>query len=135
MAKVEFTGFVQAWSKSNPQHPGWGMRVKEPGQKMVNGEYVSTGASTWRTVTSTKEANVDFGDYSEGDLVEIKGYEYPEKSEYNGEEKVNIMCKAFSVELKKKGSGGSGYTPKQAPADDWGVPEEWTEVKDEETPF
>lgn len=135
MAKVEFRGFVQSWSKTNPQHPGWGMRVKEPGQKLIDGSYVSTGASIWRTVTSTKEAGIDFGLFSEGDLVEVKGYEYPEKSEFNGEERTNIMCKSYSVEIVKKGNGGSSQPAKPAPDDDWGVPSDWNEVKNEETPF
>jgi hypothetical protein len=135
MAKVEFTGFVQKWGKTNPQHPGWGMRVKEPGSKYVDGKYEPTGAAIWRTVTSTKEAGIDFGRFSEGDLVSVKGYEYPELSEYNGVEQTNIMVKAYEVEPVKKGAGRPSAPVQSTPDDDWGTPSDWKEVENGETPF
>lgn len=101
MAKIEFTGFVQEWNKTSPQHPAWGMKVAEPHSKKEGEKYV-TVSRTFRTVKSAYDVDIDFSQFKEGDRVNIQGTELTEVREYNGEKMYNLIVKADTVTLAEK---------------------------------
>ena len=104
MAQIKFTGFVQEWNKTNPQHPAWGMKTAEThSRKDENGE-LYTASRTFRTVKSSNQAEIDFTQFKQGDLVEVTGWEITEVREYNGEKMYNLVVRADNVVLAEKKS-------------------------------
>ena len=102
MAQIKFTGFVQEWNKSNPQHPAWGMKTAEThSRKNENGE-LYTASRTFRTVKAANGSDTDFTQFKEGDLVEVTGWEVTEVREYNGEKMYNLVVRADNVVLAEK---------------------------------
>lgn len=96
MARIEFTGFVEDWTKNNPQHPDWGMRVSEPHRKK-DGEKWVTVARTYRTIKSAYGVTLDFSAFRKGDRVTIIGNEVTESSERDGKRYDNLVVKADEV--------------------------------------
>ena len=99
MAEIKFVGFVSKWSKNDPQHPDWAMRVSEPHRKQEDGHW-KTIAWTNRTVKSGWDVKIDFTQFKDGDRVEVVGKELTETYEDSQGNKVNsLVVKAESVEI------------------------------------
>lgn len=95
MAKIaELIGFVEGWSKDNPENPSWGMKLSEPHSKK-DGEKWVTVSRTYYTIKAAYEVEIDFTQFKKGDRVRIEGTQLTEVS---GEYK-NLVVKATSVEV------------------------------------
>lgn len=114
MAEISFSGFVDEWTKDNPQHPDWGMRVSESHRKKDGDKWVTT-ARTRRTIKAAYEVDIDFTQFAPGDMVTIVGKEITETSERDGKRYDNLVVKAESV--LKVARFESGSAPVVADAD------------------
>lgn len=114
MAKIEVTGFVQDWTRDNPNHPSWGMKLAETHSKMVDGER-KTVARTYRTIKAAYGQDIDFQNFRSGDRVTVTGWEFTDKSERNGETYYTLTVNADSVTMaensKKADPTDFGFTP------------------------
>lgn len=99
MAEITFTGFVDDWTKNNPQHPDWGMRVSEPHRKKDGDQWV-TVARTSRTIKAAYGVTIDFSKFPVGSKVSITGKEVTETSEKDGKTYSNLVVKAETVTLE-----------------------------------
>jgi len=108
MAKIaEMIGFVENWTKDNPQHPDWAMKVTEPHSKKDGDNWVTVARTYW-TVKAGYEVEIDFTQFAKGDRVRIAGISTKEVYEKDGKTHENIVLKADSVEvLPAKGSAVS----------------------------
>jgi hypothetical protein len=98
MADITFIGFVDEWTKNNPQHPDWAMRVSEPHRKKDGDNWV-TVSRTNRTVKAAFDVKIDFTQFAKGDRVAITGKEVTETSEKDGKRYDNLVVKAEKVEV------------------------------------
>lgn len=98
MAEIKFTGFVDEWTKSNPQHPHWAMKVVEPHRKKneQTGQWETVGR-TWRTIKAAYGVEIDFRNFTKDDMVTIEGKEITESSERDGKTFYNLTVKAETV--------------------------------------
>ena len=117
MAKIEFTGFVQEWNKTSPEHPDWAMKVAETHSKKEGEKYV-TVARTYRTVKAGYGAEIDFTQFRQGDRVTVSGNELTEVREYNGEKMYNLIVKADSVSLAESKNNDYSYIGREIAEDD-----------------
>jgi hypothetical protein len=106
MAKIEFTGFVDEWTKNNLQHPDWAMRVVETHRKKDGDKWI-TASRTYRTIKAAFDVNIDFNQFTKDDMVVITGNELTETSERDGKTYNNLVVKADSVVLAAKISSGA----------------------------
>lgn len=125
MAKISFIGFVDDWSKDNPNHPDWGIKVSEAHYKKDGDEFVVVGR-TYRTVKSAWDTKIDFSQFKSGDKVMIEGLEVTEVTEKDGQTYRNLTVKAEVVTLVSQAK-------KDAEAYDWGSTVK--PVADVEAPF
>jgi hypothetical protein len=98
MAKISFTGFVEAWRKDDPTktHPDWAMKVTEPHRREIDGKWETVGR-TYRQVKTAYGVSIDFTQFKPGDRVEISGTEITETREYNGQKYYDLTVKADEV--------------------------------------
>lgn len=129
MAEITFTGFVEKWTKDDPQHPAWGMRVSEPHRKKDGDKWV-TVARTTRTVKAAYGTEIDFTKFPVGSRVEISGKELTEVSDRNGQQYYNLVVKAEFVNVLD-----AAVAESLKPAAPAGIPTSWTPVADESAPF
>ena len=118
MAEIRFTGFVDEWTKTNPQHPHWGMRVVETHRKPEGDKWV-TVARTYRTVKAGYEVDIDFTKFTKDDMVTIEGKEVTETTEVDGKKYHKLVVKADKVTLNAtitSGSAGPDYSQQVTPA-------------------
>lgn len=127
MAEIQFTGYVEEWTKNSPAHPDWAMKVSEPHRKKDGDNYVTVGR-TYRTIKAAYGVTIDFTQFNKGDRVEIFGKELTETTEKDGKRYDNLVVKAESVKVAE------GYGSKPAAAKTTSVPAGWEPV-DADMPF
>jgi hypothetical protein len=98
MAVISFTGFVDDWTKDNPAHPGWGMKVSESHRKKDGDKWITVSRTRW-TVKAAWEVNIDFTQFKSGDMVTIEGQQVTEVSERDGKSYSNLVVKANTVKV------------------------------------
>lgn len=130
MAEIKFTGFVDEWTKTNPQHPDWGMRVSEPHRKKDGDQWVTSGRTT-RTVKAAYGVTIDFNHFKPGDMVTVVGKEVTETSERDGKTYNNLVVKADTVTAEAR-SGNVAVNQSKQPTFD--APTGWEPV-DPTAPF
>lgn len=129
MAEIKFVGFVEDWTKNNPQHPAWGMRVSEPHRKKDGDNWVTVGRTN-RTVKTAFGVTIDFTQFAKGSRVEVVGKEVTETSEKDGKTYDNLVVKAETVTVLD----GPRTQAAPAPAQPFTAPAGW-ETVDPSAPF
>ena len=131
MAKIELTGFVGDWTKNEPQHPAWGMKVNEPHRKETNGAWETLGY-TYHTLKVSHGSGIDLTQFSIGDRVKISGNQVTQVSEKDGVKYRNLIVWADSVSLVM--NYGINASPIGSSTPVATIPDEWQPV-DADTPF
>lgn len=142
MSKIEIeSAFVEAWSKNNPQHPSWGMKIAEPHRRKNDQGEFETVARTYRTVKVSRDSGIDLTGFAVGDRVTVTGREVTEVREHEGRKYFDLVVWADSVARAGAGraqgaeqGGGWGASPGQSS----GVheaPSGWSGGDDQSTPF
>lgn len=132
MAEIKFTGFVDEWTKANPQHPDWAMRVSESHRKKDGDKWVTVSRTT-RTIKAAYGVDIDFTKFTAGSMVTITGKEITETSERDGKRYDNLVVKADSVTVEAH--GGQRAVNQSAPSN-FSAPAGWEPVaEDLEMPF
>jgi len=126
MAEIQFTGFVEEWTKNTPSHPDWAMKVSEQHRKKEGAAWVTVGR-TYRTVKAAYGVTIDFTKFRKGDRVEISGKEVTETTEKDGKRYDNLVVKAEFVKAAE--AFGSKPAATQTAAAD--VPAGWEPVNPE----
>ena len=130
MAEIKFTGFVDDWTKTTPQHPDWAMRVSETHRKKEGDQWV-TASRTNRTVKAAYGVNIDFTTFPKGSMVTIIGKEITETSERDGKRYDNLVVKADSVTIEAH----SGNVKVNQSAPTFEAPAGWEPAADSNAPF
>ena len=118
MAKIEIeSAFVEAWTKTEDQHPAWGMKTAEPHSRKNDAGKYETVARTYRTVKVSRSSGIDLTRFRKGDRVAIWGKEITETREYetDGEKRTahDVVVWADRIDFA---------APKSAAAPDLTVP-------------
>ena len=102
MAEITVTnGFVTQWTKANPSHPDWAMRVSEPhSRKKPDGTYEQIGR-TYYTLKAAYGVEIDFTQFKENDRVTFTGKQITETTEKDGKTYTNLIVKVETI--KKSG--------------------------------
>lgn len=125
MAEIDFTGFVDDWTKDNPQHPSWAIRVTEPHRKKEGEKWVTVSRTRY-TVKAAFGVDIDFSAIPSGSRVHVFGKLVTEVSEKEGKRFENLTVKAEGIEVVD-----SAVATSLKPA---GIPTSWEPV-DESLPF
>lgn len=145
MAQITFTGFVEAWSQNNPQHPDWAMKTAEPHRKRDGDSWVTVGR-TFRTVKAGyadgAPVGIDFTRFAKGDRVTVSGVEVTEVREVNGKKFYDLVVKATDVALAEpqggrggsNGSGSGDWATQGGNGPQTGAQGSW-DVDDSDSPF
>lgn len=96
MAEIKLVGFVDDWTKNNPNHPDWAMRVSEPHRKKDGDNWVTVSRTNF-TVKAAYDVTIDFTQFARGARVEVIGKQLTETSEKDGKRYDNLVVKAESV--------------------------------------
>jgi hypothetical protein len=134
MAEITFTGFVDEWTKDDPQHPHWGMRVSEP-HRRLDGEKWITTARTRRTVKAAYEVEIDFTQFPTGSRVFVSGTEVTEVSERNGVKYENLVVKADHVEIVTNTQSTQANAANSNPLASWNAASSVAASAVDDTPF
>ena len=97
MAQVEFVGFVK-----EVDNAGKRMKVTENHRKKGEDGNYYTSSRTFRSVKPGYESNLDFNNFSEGNMVVVTGREITEEWEYEGKKYRDLVVYADKVETKDR---------------------------------
>lgn len=128
MADISFTGFVDEWTKNEPNHPAWAMRVTEPHRKKDGDKWVTVSRTRY-TIKTAYGVEIDFSKIPVGSRVEIVGKLSTDVSEKDGKRYENLIVKAETVNVV---DAAVAQSLKSVPA---GIPTSWTPIEDEDLPF
>lgn len=118
MAQIQFTAFVEPWTKNSEQHPSWGMKTAETHRKKDGENWVDNGR-TFRTVKVGYGVDLDLSQFRKGDRVDVVGVEVTESREHDGKKFYDLVVKATSVSLAPtKNTGNAPSSPVAARTDE-----------------
>lgn len=106
------SAFIEAWTKSDDQHPAWGMKTAEPhSRKKEDGTGYETVGRTFRTVKVSRATGIDLTQFSKGQRVKVSGKEVTETREHDGKKYYDLIVWADRVELAEGAQGARQAAP------------------------
>lgn len=107
MAKVTLEGYVDDIIRSKAGEV-FALKVSEPHYRKDGDEFVADGRTFFKVMKGW-DSNVELADFNQGDKVEVSGKQKTEVREYEGKKYYDLVVKADTVTLVRKGEArGAG---------------------------